>query len=370
MKRKVLLAIIVIELGLMIGVVYARNIIPAMIEYPLRYDIAQDYIGAQALIHPGEELYPVLATAFEKMGITWAAYHRSTHPPSAYLLVVPFTLFNYPTAQVLWMLSMFVCIVFTGRAFNLRWKTSLLAAIISLTWPPTIWSLGQFTAIWMLGLALAYRFRDKPLLSGLFIGLASLSKFFAGVMLIHPVWRKRWSALISFTAVWLAVLFVLLMMRSDAVSNYVASNIGNSMDQILRPDNGALAVVAWRLGGWLGITIVLVLTLCVLWVGLRNDGPAAWACMVWLGIASLPIAWVYSLLPLLPWLAMTIKSPNRYPRLLAVTALVMPYASAAWLPISNPWFVALSIIFAGIAFALAASMEKSKKPLTHLTQNK
>ncbi len=364
MKRKISLAIILSVLGIMIGCVYARNIIPAMIDFPLRYDIAQDYIGAKALINHNQELYPVLVTAFENMGITWQADHRSTHPPTAFLMVVPFTFFDYPTAQTLWMLCMFACILFTARVFNLNWKMSVLAGLLSLAWPPAIWSLGQFTPIWMLGLALAYRFREKPMLSGLFIGLASLPKYFAAATLIHPLWRRRWAVLISFAGVWLAAVALLLLLRSDVLSTYLASNIGNSMDQILRPDNGALLVVAWRLGGWPGLAAVLVLIVCVFLSALRGEGSSAWACMVWLGIATLPIAWVYSLLPLLPWMILTVNSGKRYPRLLAMIALVLPYASAAWVPIANPWFVALSIVFSGIAFALATSMDKKVHLIT------
>jgi hypothetical protein len=272
--------------------------------------------------------------------------------------VVPFTLFDYPTAQTLWMLCMFACIVCTARVFNLTWKMSLLAGVLSLAWPPAIWSLGQFTPIWLLGLALAYRFRDKPLLSGIFIGLASLPKYFAAAAMIYPLWRRRWAALVSFAGVWLAAVGLLLLLRPDALSAYAASNIGNSVDQILRPDNGAMVVVAWRLGGWPGLAAVVVLTLLVFLSALRSEGPAAWACLVWLGVATLPIAWVYSLLPLLPWLVLTLRSTPRYPRLLALIALIMPYLSAAWLPIANPWFVALGIVISGIAFAMAAAAKK------------
>lgn len=360
MKRKIVLAIILCVFCIMIAMVYARNIIPTMIDFPLRYDIAQDYIGAQALVHPNEELYPILTNAFEKMGITWQADHRSTHPPTAFLFVLPITVFNYPIALVLWMMGMFFCIVFTARAFNLTWKMSFLAAFLSLAWPPTIWSLGQVTPIWMLGLALAYRYRHKPLLSGLFIGLASLPKYFAGIVLIHPVWRRRWSALIGFATVWLSAIALLLLLRSDALSSYVASNVSNSMDQILRPDNGALVINAWRMGGWLGVAVVIILILCVFWVGLRNESPSAWVCLVWLGIACLPITWVYSLLPLLPWLIITIASGNKYPRMFAIIAVALPYASTAWLPNANPWFVALSLVFSGLTFALAASAEETQ----------
>jgi len=362
MKRKVLLGAILCELGILIGVTYARDIIPLLIASPLQQEVAQDYIGARALINQNEELYPVLITAYEKMGISLAAYHRSTHPPTAFLLVVPFALLDYRSSLILWMVAMFACIVLTARALGLAWKMSILAAVLALAWPPTIWSLGQFTPIWLLGLVLAYRFRRNPFVSGVNIALASLPKYLATPALLYHLWRRKLSVLIGFGVIWLVALAALFLLRPDAMSTYINSNIGNSLDQILRPNNGAVVVVAWRLGGWPGITTVAVLILCVLWTGLHNEGPAGWACLVWLGIAFLPIAWVYSLLPLLPWLVMTIRSSRAISRILAVSALLLPYMAS--LPSENHWFVALSIALSGISLAFASSGET---PLTAAT---
>lgn len=359
MKRNILFGFIIIELGVLIGLIYARNIIPLLIAHPLAQDVASDYIGAHALINRNEELYPVLIDAYEKMGISWAANHRSTHPPTAFLFVVPFVFVEYQSALILWMAAMFTCLVLTARTLGLTWKNSILAGAVSLVWPPTIWSLGQLTPIWLLGLALAYKYRGHPFVSGVYVGLASLPKYLAVPALLYHLWRRQWSVLIGFAAIWLVALAALFLLRPDAISVYVVTNIGNSMGQILSPENGALAVVAWRLGGWLGITAVMLLILYVLWTGLRNEGSAGWACLVWLGIALLPIAWVYSLLPLLPWLIMTIRSSKAPSRILAICALLLPYMASV--PSQNYWFVTLSIVFSGISLALAASR---KTPLS------
>lgn len=355
LKRKILFGLIIIELGILIGIIYVKDIIPIFVANPLQQEVAQDYIGARALINRNEELYPVLVGAYEKLGISLAAYHRSTHPPTAFLFVLPLALFDYRTSLILWMAAMFACLVLTARTLGLRWKMSILAGVVSLAWPPTIWSLGQLTPIWLLGLALTYKSRGHPLVSGVYIALASLPKFLAVPALLYHLWRRRWTALIGFAAIWLVALAALVLLRPDAISSYITSNTGNSIDQILRADNGALAVVAWRLGGWLGITTVAVLTLCVLWTGLNNDGPAGWGCLVWLGIALLPIVWVYSLLPLLPWLIMAVRSSRALSRILAVCALLLPYMASV--PTQNYWYVSLSIVLSGISLAFAASRE-------------
>lgn len=350
MRRKKVQIIVLCEFLIMIFVVYGRIIIPQLNANPLMHDIASDYIGAQALLNPNEELYPMLDEAFQKIGISWAAHHTSTHPPTAYLLVVPLTIFNYPLAQVIWMLSMFACIVLTWHTLGFSWSRSLFFAVLSLLWPPTIWSLGQLTPIWMLGLALAYCYRNDAFKSGLYIGIASIPKYLASI--IYHIWRRKWKVLIGFGIVWVVALGAVLLLRPDAISSYVSANTNTSLQQIMRPDNSALIISAWRLGGWIGIIALVIFILWVTWVGLHNEGVFGWACLAWLGIALLPIAWLYSILPLLPWLVITIRSSGSIPRILAVVAIILPYLSP--LITLNPWAVSLSIALSGIAFALAA----------------
>jgi hypothetical protein len=333
-----------------------------MIRYPSRTDYAQDYVGARALLNQADELYPVLAPAFAKVGIKWAVFHRSTHPPTAYLLALPFALFEPRSSTLLWMAAMFACIVLTAHELGLAWRGSLLAGVLSLAWPPTIWSLYQFTPIWMLGLVLAYRFRHHPVMSGVYIAFASLPKFLAAPALLYHLRHRQLPALVGFSGLWLIALVLLLLLRPDAVAAYLSANAGNTLDQILRADNGALVIVAWRLGRWIGLAAAAALILWALWGGVRRKDPGGWACLAWLGVAILPIAWTYSLLPLLPWLVLTVRAPGTGSRILAGVALFVPYAAAV--PTQNPEFIALSIAISGVAFCMAP-MSETKQASCH-----
>ena len=322
----------------------------------LNTDFAQDYIGAKALLNR-EELYPILGPAFERLGLKWNVVHRSTHPPTAFLLALPFTGVDYPAAVRMWAVIMTLCMVATGRAFGLPWRWAVLAGLLSLTWPPTRYSTPQYTPIWLLGLALAYRFRGQPFLSGAWVGFASLPKFFAAPALLAHVRRRQWLALAGFAAVWLAAVLSLVFIRPDSLAAYLVGDTANFMDQILRSDNGALAVVAWRLAGSVGLAAVGGLTVLVAWVGWRSREEHAWAGLTWLGIALLPIAWVYSLLPLLPWLVRVVVVGRVLPCVFGVMALLSPLLGPA--PTKRPWSVALCIFTAGIAFVLQAIGENA-----------
>lgn len=344
--------IIVCLLGMIIGIVYGRTIIPILAAYPLNQDIAQDYIGSRALIHHEEELYPILTTAFEKLGVEWLANHRSSHPPTAFLFVLPLTLFDYPTAEIIWVLVMFIGLVLSARTFNLSWKNCLIAGVLSLAWPPTIWSLGQFTPIWLYGLLLAFEYRNHPFVGGISIAVASLPKFFAAPALLYFIIRRKWLALVGFTLVWLMAVIILFILRPDAVSTYLSLNVENSISQINRPDNGALLVTAWRFGDWFGFTTAVIFIMLVLWTGFKNNEFIGWACLVWLGIALLPIAWVYSLLPLLPWLIWTIISTKAGPRLFAGIALLLPYLTPV--PTYRAYLISITIVVSGISLLMAS----------------
>src|ERR671932_786529 len=51
-------------------------------------EFVQDLIGARALLD-GTNPYPVLREGAERLGLSWRIDHRSTHPPTAFLLALP-----------------------------------------------------------------------------------------------------------------------------------------------------------------------------------------------------------------------------------------------------------------------------------------
>jgi hypothetical protein len=148
MKRNALYRLALFALCAIVVFVYVRQVLPIFLNYPWQ-DFAQDYLGGRALLNRTDELYPILGPAVARLGLVWNVPIRSTHPPTAFLLAVPFALFNYRLSLILWMIAMFACIILSARGFGLTWKKSLLAGALALAWPPTIWSLYQYTPIWM-----------------------------------------------------------------------------------------------------------------------------------------------------------------------------------------------------------------------------
>jgi hypothetical protein len=359
-KRKFSILIIVYEI--LVLFVYTVYILPAITSHPFAQDFAQDYIGGKALLSNDDELYPILGPALAKIGIAWDITHRSTHPPSAFLLALPFTIFNYRFSVFLWMVAMFSCLFFASHVLGLTWRKSLLVSLISLAWPPTIWSLYQYTPIWMIGLVFAYRYRSRPLKSGIWIAIASLPKFIPAIILFFYVRFQKWKGLLGFGSLWVGTFIVLLLLRKDVIASYLTNNnFDNLINQINRQDNGALLIIAWRLGRYAGVIIGIIIIFLIFRIGIQGRSSHNWACLVWSGVTLLPIAWNYSLLPLLPWLLLTLRKKSISVRMLAIASLLTPYFGP--LVAQNPWSVALCIMLSGLTFTLASLVDKKGNKL-------
>ncbi len=326
-----------------------------------RADFITDLIGARALLK-GSDPYPVFGPAMEELGISWPLQHRSTHPPTAFLFALPLANVPWPSATVMWILAMLGLVVATAWAVGLHRVAMTVLLPFCLLWPPLPWSLLQLTPIWLLGGALAWRWRRAPYAAGAALGIASLTKILPAVTLLPFLWRREWRALVAFTTVWAAALGLLLFFNPHALSAYYAANRAGSIEQIARIDNGALLIVAWRTGGLLALALAGALVGVVVAMGLRAGVTTtpAWAVWIWLGIALLPIAWVYSLLPLLPWLLRVLCQRRSAAQLAASLSIATALLSPA--PGSNGSPVALSIAFAGVAFGLDARKSRTSDP--------
>lgn len=313
-------------------------------------DFAQEVIGARALLHGGDA-YPAIAGAWiTEYGLT-ANAGFSTHPPTAFLLALPVAWVSWPVAAQLWAWAMIGCLVITAWAFGMRWYWTLALAPL-LLWPPVTWSLGQVTPVWLVGLSLAWRFRATPF-AGALIALASLTKFLPAVSLVPLIRKRQWPTLLAFLATWAGAFGLLVLLNADAIPRYLQVNFGavaGAESQVFRVDNGALLPFAFRIAGMPGVLLADALLMVVAWVAFRidPDSPDSWALWTWLGVALLPIAWTYSLLPLVPWLIRAIRHGSPTARLLGALAFLPSFAGAA--PSSVPDVVVMTLVLSGLAF--------------------
>src|ERR687887_503126 len=234
-------------------------------------DLVQDYVGARDVVR-GREAYPVLTRAYASVGLTWPAGHRSTHPPTAFLLVLPVAWLSWKAAAAVWAVLM-------------------LAALAPLTvlWPPGGWWTGQLTPLWLLGLALAWRLRDRPAPAGAAIALASLTKLLPALSLLPFLLLRRWSVLRGFALVWGAAVALLLVLDAGVIGRYVTIVRTASREQAARGENSALLWAAEHNYGAAGVAVAGVLVAGVAVRALRRGelDRLSWDGVGWAGVALL-----------------------------------------------------------------------------------
>jgi Glycosyltransferase family 87 len=301
-----------------------------------RADLLQDYIGARGLISGGDA-YPILGPAMGQLGVSWPLTTYSTHPPTAFLFLVPLAGLPWSTAAQVWAALMLVCLGMTAWAFGLRVRTALLLSP-SVIWPPVIGSLGQLTPVWLVALALAWRFRQRPFWAGVCIGIASLPKLLPVVGLVPFVRERSWGALLGFGVVWATALATIAALDPRALVDYMLLGRSASDLTVLRLDNGALLPFTLQQGPLLAALAVLLVAAMAVAALARPLDQKRWLVWNWIGVALLPIAWTYSLLPLLPGLLVTMREGRLPTRILAAATFLLPFLAP--LPSQNPLVVA------------------------------
>jgi hypothetical protein len=323
-----------------------------------RIDLVQDYVGARRIAGSGDP-YPPLAEAYADVGIDFHPTHRSTHPPTAFVLVLGVAGFGWGVASAVWAWSMLAAI---GGAWWALGASPVLAAALApltLAWPPAAWSLGQLTPLWLLGLALAWTWLQRPGLAGAGVALASLTKLLPAVSLAPLLFCRRWRALLGFAVVWGGALAVLLALRPGVPGRYLDVIGATGDDQAARHENAALLWAAAHNFGAGGVAIAGLLIAAVLLGAILSGGEWAWWAWCWAGVALLPIAWIYSLLPLLPVMVFCARRGGLLSRGLVAVPLVVPLLID---PFGLPGAIRLAAATACIGVALLAVKARAAAP--------
>jgi hypothetical protein len=323
-------------------------------------DLVQDYVGARDVAR-GREAYPVLTQAFASVGLTWSAPHRSTHPPTAFLLALPVAWLPWNAAATVWMVLMLAALAGAYWALGMPPASAAALAPLTLVWPPGAWSMGQLTPLWLLGLALAWRVRERPARAGAAIALASLTKLLPALSLLPFLLLRRWSVLRGFVIVWGAAVTLLLVLDLGAIADYARVVRTVSDDQAARRENAALLWAAEHNYGAAGVAVATVVVASVLVQSLRRTRKLGaldrltWDGVSWAGVALLPIAWIYSLLPLLPAIARLARRGGVVAAALALLTLAIPFTID---PFGLPGAIRLAFATAAVGVALLIVHQK------------
>ena len=282
-----------------------------------------------------EEPYAVLGPAPRSIGVVWDLKNASTHPPTAYLLVAPAAWMPWPMSSVVWAWLMIAALLASFHATGYSWKTSSLLTSLAILWPPTSHSLFQITIVWLLGAMLAFQFRSsKPMLSGMFIGIASFTKFLPVIMLIPFIIRRNWRALWGFLWSWLVAIATILAIAPNTFARYLEVNRITSIETFLREDNSSPLALLFknRLGPFeiagavllFAVLVIAMIRLSRSRVRRENISFAEWSFYSYLCVRLLPILWIYSIVPLLPVL-IRVTEKGGVPGVLAAGAIVLAF---------------------------------------------
>jgi hypothetical protein len=137
---------------------------------------------------------------------------------------------------------------------------------------------------------------------------------------------------------WLAALGVLVLLGPKSLLRYFVVNRTNTMDVIVRSDNGSFLVFLERRIGTIGLVITLAILGFLLILAIRKYGQEPekdiskeeWDTYALLAVLLMPVTWIYSVAPLLPNLLLLMKDRKVIVRILTICALIPPIIVPPW----------------------------------------
>jgi glycosyl transferase family 87 len=253
-------------------------------------------VAARAVLD-GRSPYPA-ATA---QGVSH--FDKFVYPPATAFLFAPLAELPLAVAQVLMLVLGVVCVFIALRLLGVRdWRCYGVAAISS----PAVNSLalGAVTSFMLVGVAAAWRYRDRPGLSGLLVAVTAVGKLFLWPLGLWLLATRRFrttaiaagAGLVLLVAGWAAIGFA--GMRSYPHLLRVLSSVeeGTSYSPV------ALFQLSSTAAGFLTIVLAGLLVVAVLLAARGADGDRrALAIAVVGSLVVTPIVWLhYFLLLLVP----------------------------------------------------------------------
>jgi Glycosyltransferase family 87 len=267
-------------------------------------DFQSDYVSAKALLagndpyQRGEDMFPVYGAP------SWGFGVANPHPPTMVALTIPFALLEYQSAITAWSVLMIFVLIWTFSLMGVPRSVSIAAGLgVAITFPGA-YAIGNAVPLIGLGIALAHRFRDNPMIAGLGLTMAATPKS-SGLLLALPFLLSARRLTVAWAALLTAIVAIApLAFYPDVWHRYVAAGLDAIRAVQARPDNASILHLAatWGLPQ-LVVMLSLTLVTLLLVLGTRNT---YWPT-VWLMVAALPISWTYSMLTLIPIYCMCVK---------------------------------------------------------------
>jgi hypothetical protein len=222
----------------------------------------------------------------------------AVYPPVAMLLVAPLTVLPWGVGLGIWLA---LCLAASVAAFLLLGARDLRVFVVVLASAPFVTAFvhGNLTMLLLLGLAAAWRWRDRPAIAGFSVGAVVAAKIFLWPLLVWLVATRRFRA-----AAYAGVGAVVAVVGSWAVIGFAGfrdyPKLLNALDDVYTRHTQSLASLGLRLGlSPEAAKLVALLVGClVLAVGIRlvrreHGDRLMYSAAVLAAIAASPIGWLY-----------------------------------------------------------------------------
>jgi hypothetical protein len=299
-------------------------------------DVGWEVASARGLLDPGRSMYESVDALAPLIGMNAYDVGAHTHPPTSAVMWTPLAIVPYG-----WWIPFYVCLAVTAVAVSMRVLgvgpsiAYPVAALLALT-PAGMFSMTTTYPLMALALALAWRYRDVPMIAGPMYAVLAASRGVAGVLLVYPMLRRQWRTLALAVGLLVLALVVALGLEGDVVSRFVNEGRVTIDSWLGRTFLFTPEALLTRRGIWTGAWYAAALVLVGLGLYLRRE--SFWL-LVWLSLALAPIAWAHSIVATIPLLVVMWFSGRLGQVLtllaagltLAVAPFTIPGPNSAWI---------------------------------------
>lgn len=235
------------------------------------------------------------------------------YPPTFVPFVLPLALMPVEAATWAWTVMMLVAFALAVVAMPVAWRTRWLVVLLAgLSWPfvHNI-KLGQVGPLLLLLFALAWRWRDRPVLFGVLGALGACLKVQPILLLVWAAIRRQWLAVVAAIVTFGILAGIALLVTGPGAWSDFASVVTRVSDPIATPQNATPGAVAWQLGAPRELALQLQLASTIA-VGVLLVAATLWLpgdCSLMVAIVATqlvsPVLWDhYAIVLLLPtaWL--------------------------------------------------------------------
>jgi hypothetical protein len=222
----------------------------------------------------------------------------AVYPPFVFVLAFPLGLLGFSVAMGVWTVLLAAALVFSLRVLEVRdWRCYALAVTSAPVLEGFYW--GNITLALLPPLAIAWRWRDRPRVAGIAIGVLVAAKLFAWPLVVWLLLTRRFRA-----ALWSAGAAVALvggawvLIGFDGLTSYPA--LLSALEDVYGTRSFSVATAVSALGApstaavMLGLAGGIVLIGLAGWLARRADGgETAFAVTVAACIVATPVVWPY-----------------------------------------------------------------------------